>query len=273
MTSRAFQSLLFVPGSRPERFAKALASGADLVCIDLEDAVPPEGKEEARAAALAAIGDERLALRINALTTAEGVADLLALSKAPRAPALLLMPKVEHAGEIAVARGALGAGAPGIVPLIETAAGLRALPEISAQPGVAALMFGGADFAGELGCDFAWEPLLHARSTIVAAAAAARLPAIDVPWIALDDAAGLENECRRAKSLGFAAKAAIHPAQVDAIHLAFRPTAADIAEAEEALAAFAAAGGAAVRHKGKMLEAPIIRRHQRNISMKGLIHA
>lgn len=268
-----FQSLLFVPGTRPDRFARALASGADMVCIDLEDAVPAAEKATARAAAIPALGDPKLALRINGVTTRAGLADLVALGDSGARPALLLAPKVESAAEIAVMRGALGDGAPLIVPLIETVAGLRAAPAIAAAPGVGALMFGGADFAAELGVDLAWEPLLFARSALVAAAAGAGVPAVDVPWIALEDAEGLEAECRRARALGFAAKAAIHPAQIGPIHAIFRPTAAEIADAEEALAAFDAAGGAAVRHKGRMLEAPIVRRHRRTIALKGLIHA
>lgn len=273
MSAAALQSLLFVPGTRPERFAKALSSGADIVCIDLEDAVPPAEKDSAREAALAALGDPRLALRINGVPTLAGLADLVALGRAGVRPPLLLVPKVEDAAEIGVIRGALGGAGAFIVPLIETARGLRAAPDIAREPGVAALMFGGGDFAAELGVELAWEPLLHARAALLLAAAEAGVPAIDVPWIALDDAHGLETEARRAKALGFAAKAAIHPAQIGPIHAVFRPTEAEIADAEEALAAFDAAGGTAVRHKGRMLEAPIVRRHQQTLALKGLINA
>lgn len=263
-------SILFVPGTRPDRFAKALASQADLVVIDLEDAVPAEGKLAAREAAIAALGagDSRLALRINGLRTRDGLADLLALAAAPVLPSVLMVPMVDSEAEIGIVTGVLGARAPGVIPLIETVKGLAASPAIAAAPGVAAVMFGGGDFSAEIGVDLAWEPLLHARSAFVLACAGAGVPAIDVPFIHMDDQPGLAAECAAARRLGFAAKAAIHPAQVEAINAAFRPSAEDIAEAEEAQRAFDAAGGAAVRFKGRMLEAPIMRKYQRILSMR-----
>ncbi len=258
-------SLLFVPGNRPDRFAKGLASDADIVCVDLEDAVPADDKARARAAAIAAIGP-RLAIRINAVTTRDGLADLLALAVAPALPPLILVPKIESPGEIAVIRGTLGGDAR-LVPLIETPLGLRHATKIAAAPGVVAVMFGGGDMAGELGTALAWEPLLYARQTLLMACAETGVPAIDVPWISLDDDDGLADEARRAQALGFQAKAAIHPAQLGAIHAAMRPSAALIAEAREALAAHAAGGGGAIRFKGRMLEAPIVRRYARIAAM------
>lgn len=258
-------SLLFVPGTRPDRFAKALASDADIVCIDLEDAVPAEGKAAARDAAIAAIGG-RIAIRINAVTTGTGLADLLALAAAPALPPLILVPMVESPGEIAVVRGTLGEHA-GIVPLIETPLALRRAADIAAAPGVVAMMFGGGDMAGVLGTALAWEPLLHARQALLLACAQAGVPAIDVPWIVLDDADGLDDEARRAHAIGFQAKAAIHPAQLDAIHAAMHPSKALLAEAHAALAAYAAGSGGAIRFAGRMLEAPIMRRYARIAAM------
>lgn len=267
------QSMLFVPGSRPERFAKALASGADCICIDLEDSVPEEGKGAARSAALAAMGDPRLAIRINGLTTRAGLADLLAVAEAARRPALLFIPKVESAAEIAIARAVLADQSTGFVPLVESVKGLENVSAIAREPGVAMLMFGGGDLSAELGVDLAWEPLLHARSQLVQASAGAGIPALDVPFIAMNDDAGLIAECARAKALGFAAKAAIHPDQIAPIHSVFRPTAEEIAEAQEAEEAFAASGGAVVRFRGKMLEAPVIRRYRQILALKGKIDA
>ena len=269
-----FQSLLFVPGNRPGRFAKALASGADCVCIDLEDAVPAAEKAQARAEALAAAGqDARLAIRINAVSTRAGLADLLALAEAQLRPELLLVPMVETAAEIALVRNVLADPAVHYIPLIETVAGLQNAGLIAAEAGVTALMLGGADFSAQLGVTLAWEPLLVARSQLVMAAAGAGRGAIDVPYIHLDDEAGLIEEAGKAKTLGFRAKAAIHPAQIAAIHRVFRPTADEIAEAEEAEAAFAAAGGAAVRFRGKMLEAPVMARYRQILAHKDRLDA
>nr|WP_315475063.1 CoA ester lyase [uncultured Sandarakinorhabdus sp.] len=271
------QSLLFVPGHRPDRFGKAASAGAGLTVIDLEDAVPAADKPAARAAALAQLGEDETALlgwglRINAVTTAAGIADLAGLGEAAVLPPVLLVPMVESPVELKIIANALGARCPGLVPLIETPAGLRAAHQIGQAPGVVALMFGGGDFSAELGVALAWEPLVTARSLLVMAAAEARVPAIDVPFIGLDDSDGLAEEACLARQLGFAAKAAIHPAQLPAIHQAFQPTAADVAEAQEALAAYAAGGGQAIRFTGRMLEAPFVRRYQAVLEAKDRMH-
>ena len=150
------QSLLFVPGHRPDRFGKAAAAGAGLTVIDLEDAVPAADKPAARAAALAQLGEDETALlgwglRINAVTTAAGIADLAGLGEAAVLPPVLLVPMVESPVELKIIANALGARCPGLVPLIETPAGLRAAHQIGQAPGVVALMFGGGDFSAELG--------------------------------------------------------------------------------------------------------------------------
>ena len=269
----AASCLLFVPGNRPERFGKALASGAELVCIDLEDAVPATAKAEARAAVVAALPSlprERIAVRINGLKTEAGLRDLLALKDAGVMPDTLLVPMVESAGELAPLQAV---GVPAFIPLIETAAGLAAATEIAVSPGVVAVMFGGGDLSGELGVELAWEPLAVARGQLILACARARVPAIDVPFVHMADADGLALETRRAQALGFAAKAAIHPDQVAIIQNIMQPQPADIAEARAALAAFAAGGGQAVRYKGRMLEAPLVRRLERLVAFEEKDHA
>uniref|UniRef100_UPI0035942313 aldolase/citrate lyase family protein n=1 Tax=Blastomonas sp. TaxID=1909299 RepID=UPI0035942313 len=121
---------------------------------------------------------------------------------------------------------------------------------------------GGGDFSAEIGVALAWEPLLTARQQLVLACAEAGVPAIDVPFIKLGDEAGLAEECAKARALGFAAKAAIHPAQVPVIDAAFAPSRAEINEATEALRAFEEGGGRAMRHNGRMLEAPMVKQYR-----------
>jgi (S)-citramalyl-CoA lyase len=221
--------------------------------------VPAEGKAEARRAAIEALGNPRLCVRFNGLTTDEGRADLEALGASTKRPPLLFVPMVESAAELAPA-AALGVP---LVPLIETPRGLRLAHGIAAAPGVAAMMFGGGDLSAALGVELAWEPLRTARGQFILACAEAQVPAIDVPFIYLDDEAGLAEETARAKALGFAAKAAIHPKQVAAIHRVMLPTPDEMDEARGAEAAFQAANGAAVRWNGRMLEAPVMRRYRR----------
>lgn len=266
-------SLLFVPGSRPDRFGKALASGADAVCIDLEDGVADAAKAQARAAALEALAGRppRVCLRINGLRTRTGLQDLVELASCGHRPELLLVPKVESAADIAIVSAV--AGASRIVPLIETPRGLAAAAEIAADPAVAAMMFGGGDLAAELGVKVEWDALRTARGLFILGCAQAGRPAIDVPYLALDDPEGLAAEARAAKALGFTAKAAIHPAQIAPIHAVLRPTEAEVAEALEAQRAFDAAGGGAIRFNGRLLDEPIMRGYRRVLAKQRNQHA
>lgn len=257
-------SLLFVPGSRPDRFAKAKAGGADLTVIDLEDAVAAEDKASARDVALGQMAQDKnaWAIRINPVPTAAGIRDLAVLVDTDTLPDVLLVPMVESAAELNVIVGVLGDRCPALLPLVETPKGLRHALEIASHDAVTAMMFGGGDFSGELGVELAWEPLLAARQQFILACAEAKKPAVDVPFIKLDDEAGLADECAKARAIGFAAKAAIHPRQLGVIKTAFAPSEAEVAEAREALAAYAAGGERAIRFNGRMLEAPFIKRYR-----------
>ena len=269
MVLKAFQSLLFVPGSRPERFGKALASGADVVVIDLEDAVGPADKDAARVAALAAMGDPRLGIRINGLRTRHGLADLLALAGAPTPPPFVMVPMVESAAELEIVHAALGPDV-ALLPLIETVRGLGQVEVVSSSPGVAGIMLGGADFAGELGVEMSWDALYAARSAVVMACAAARIASVDVPYLDLDNLEGLATDVARVKAMGFTAKSVVHPKHVPVVHRVMRPTGDEIAEAREAEQVYASAGEAAVRHNGKMLEAPVMARYRRILELEKL---
>ena len=268
---KPYQSLLFVPGSRPERFEKALVSGADLVTIDLEDAVGPADKDSARTAALQAMGPPNLGIRINGLRTVHGLADLVAIAAAPTPPPFIMIPMVESATEIEIVHAAL----PGValLPLIETVRGLRHADAIAASPAIAGVMLGGADFAGQLGVAMSWDALYAARAQIVMACAAAKVPAIDVPYLDLDNLDGLAEDVVRVKAMGFTAKSVVHPKHVAIVHNVMRPTADEIAEAREAEKIYADAGESAVRWNGKMLEAPVMARYRRILALEELGNA
>lgn len=269
---RPYQSLLFVPGSRPERFEKALASGADIVTIDLEDAVGPADKDTARKAALAAMGSDRLGIRINGVRTRHGLADLLAIAAAGAKPPYVMIPMVESVAEVEIVRAILGPDI-ALLPLVETVKGVRIADEVAAAPGIGGLMLGGADFAGELGVAMSWDALLAARAQIAMACASAKVPSIDVPYLDLDNLDGLADEVARVRDMGFTAKSVVHPKHIEVVHRVMRPTAEQIAEAHEAEAAYAAAGESAVRFKGKMLEAPVMARYRRILSLQELSNA
>jgi len=287
------RSLLFVSGEQPARFPKAMASGADVVCIDLEDAVAAQAKRRAREDVLAFALDQarisgdqdgglagdrpRLGLRINGLRTPESLEDVLALARCPVVFDYLLVPKVEHPQDLALFDGWLPASFKSLVALIESPLGIEQAHLIAAarrneMPRLAALMLGGADLSHELGARFDWNGLLFARGRLVNAAKAAGLQAWDVPHVDIGDADALLAETRAVVELGFDCKAAIHPAQVDVIHSAFAPSGDDVLWARGLLAALStrqAQGqdAGAFLYLGKMVDAPILERARRILAI------
>jgi citrate lyase beta subunit len=259
------RAILFVPGHRPDRFAKALAAGADAVVVDLEDAVPPAEKDAARAAVLArpaAPPGVAFGVRINPVASAAGIADLAALLGAAP-PDFLLLPKAESAEELRIVHRAFGGAGPRLVALIESAEGLARAGAIAAEPGCAALGFGGVDLAADLGCAVGWEPLLPHRAALVAAAARGGAALFDVPFLGLDDEPGLVEETRRVQALGFTGKLAIHPRQVAPIQAVFTPSAEQVAWARKVIAAMEAAAGGVSVVDGRMVDAPVARAARR----------
>ncbi|BDT67707.1 citrate lyase subunit beta [Comamonadaceae bacterium OS-1] len=263
--------MLFVSGEKPERFAKAMAGGADLVCIDLEDAVHPDRKQQARQEVLAwlaarpAQGACPVALRLNPLRTRDGFADMAALLASTAQVDWLLLPKVEHAADLQCVEGWAGAQFGALCALLETPLGIHQLPLIAAAGGkLRALMLGGADLAAELGAEFGWDGLLHARGQLVNAARAAGLQTWDVPHIDLQDPEALSTETRRVLGLGFDCKTAIHPQQIARIHAAHAPTPTELAWAQllvEAVPAGQSSG--AFLYQGRMVDAPLVRKARR----------
>lgn len=217
-------TLLFVPGNRADRFARALAAQPHGVILDLEDAVAPNSKSAARQSVLAWLSsDEARAtrilkgIRVNNLMTRDGIADLDALLQAPVLPDFVVLPEVESTYEVQLFAHHFSSQPAGVelVCSIESAVGLEAAVSIAgASPAVSMLAFGGGDLSRDLNCELSWEPLLFARSRVVQAAATARVVAVDVPWIDLSDEAGLIDEAERVHALGYRSKLAIHPAQV-----------------------------------------------------------
>ena len=260
------RSFLFAPGSKPEIFPKALASGADVVCIDLEDAVAPALKAAARAPSLAFLagtgGTPERALRINPMRSLDGVRDLASLANhAPIAAGLLVLTKVDDPEELRIVDSLLtehGSGL-GVIPLIETARGLEAVMAIAAAPRVASLLFGAVDLAAELGIPVAHEPLLYARSRVVHAAKRARVGVFDVPSLDFRNLEAVRSESEVAKRLGFTGKAVLHPSNVAVVNSVFTPSADEIAAAESIVAAFKASATGLVVMNGKLIEKPVVR--------------
>jgi len=253
------RSYLFVPGNRPERFAKALAAGADAVIIDLEDAVAPADKPAARDAVRAWLSPAHPVLvRINSADTAWFAADA-ELAGLPGVAGIVL-PKAEQAANIALLREK---GAPAVLPLIETALGLHQALALARQPGVERLLFGSIDFSLDLGIHEGVEELQAFRSHLVLASRLAGiLPPVDGVTTALDDGAQILDDARRARRNGFGGKLCIHPKQLAHVHAAFAPTAEEVAWAERILQAVEDTDGAAVALDGKMIDRPVLLKAQ-----------
>ncbi|WP_448212918.1 HpcH/HpaI aldolase/citrate lyase family protein [Colwellia sp. MEBiC06753] len=260
---KLLRSILFVPGSRSERFAKAQTSGADLCCIDLEDAVLPENKQSARQAVLDYLNNvsRDVCVRINGLDSELGQQDLTLITKAN--PAYIMLAKCHRPEHIKIAAAAMGENTK-IIALIESIEGVEQAYQIAtASNKVVALMFGGADVAAQLRCQFSFQPLLFVRSQLVMAAAKANIDLIDVPYIDFHDTDGLLAETSQVSELGFTGKAAIHPKQVAIIHQGFQPSSQQIAEAKAILSAVNSEDAGVVVVAGKMIDKPVIVAAQR----------
>jgi citrate lyase subunit beta/citryl-CoA lyase len=262
---------LFVPGDRPERFAKAAASGADVVIIDLEDAVAVPDKAMALASTVDRLvrGDLRALVRVNpigATTHDVEVSALLALTGDPGHGLLgIMVPKAEQPAELARLRAAFPADL-ALVPLVESALGLVHAVELSKVPGVTRLAFGAIDFSLDINAHSGDRYLDPARSALVIASRAAGIAApLDTPSIEIRDSDAVTAAARLARDFGFGGKLCIHPSQVGAVLTAFLPT--DM-EVEWARSVVGAEGGAA-QVDGQMIDRPVTERAKRILAKAG----
>jgi citrate lyase subunit beta/citryl-CoA lyase len=269
------RSILFVPGTREDRFSSAIGSGADAVVFDLEDSVEASHKAEARNAVRrfqTAAGDlgPLTLIRVNAFGSRWFQDDL---ELAGRLPDLggVVVPKAETIEALRVVAQVVGGER--VFPLLETARGvLNSASLADAIPSVPALLFGAEDLTAEIGAPrtTGGEELLFARSQVVLAAAAAGADAIDAVFTDVADADGLRRDATRARALGFRGKMTIHPGQIAVVNEIFSPSAAEIAQADKVVSAFTAAqaaGSGVLRMGNEMVDAPVVARAQRVLDL------
>ena len=261
---------LYVPGDRPERFAKALAAGADQVILDLEDAVAPERKAVARAAVADLLRDPpdgRLAVRPNGHGTPWHDDDLAMLAGLPTPPALRL-PKVEGPDDVDRVVGRFRTDDLEVTALVESALGIERAYDIARHPAVSAVALGEADLRGELGI-IAEPGLDWLRVRLVVAARAARLdpPNLSV-YPRLDDPEGLAASCRAGAALGLLGRTAIHPRQIPVIRAAFRPSPEEVERAEQVLAALTGGVGVARLADGRMVDEAMAVQARRTLQLR-----
>ncbi|MEC7763755.1 MAG: CoA ester lyase [Pseudomonadota bacterium] len=245
---------LFVPGNKPERFSKAVASGADAVILDLEDAVEPEEKDRARSLVTTDFTDRPVIVRINGSDTPWHAADLAAMRRLR--PSAVMLPKAEDPSVLTHIAEVLGQSTP-LLALIETARGIANARELAAHPSVARLVFGSIDFCVDMGCSHTRLALQPPRFELVLASRLAGcLAPIDGVTSNIADPKVTHDDALHARELGLTAKLCIHPRQVPEVFSAFGPTAAEIAWAQEVLAA----GDGAHAVAGEMVDAPVRKR-------------
>ena len=279
----ARRSLLFSPGDRPELMRKAPATGADVICFDLEDAVAPGRKDEARAAVREVLvdpdfdPDAEVCVRLTATAPA---ADLDALVGATRDGSdgpdsslgldAVMLPKVEDADRVErVAALCADRGLdPAVFALVETASGVLSAESIAAAAATSAVAFGAEDLAADVGATRTDEgtEVLYAREHVVLAASAADVDALDTVYTDFSDAEGLREETAFALTLGYDGKLAIHPSQIDPINEAFTPDAEEVEWAARVLDARDEADRAdrgVFSVDGEMIDAPLIAQAER----------
>lgn len=252
----SLRSWLFTPATKPDRFARAAEAGASALIIDLEDAVAPSAKHQARTTALRYLAElpaEHLpcALRINSPETRFGVDDLQCLLSSAAEPDYVMVPKCDSSALVRLVGSLLREAkkTAQIIAMIESARAVEMLDEIvSGEVKPAALVFGAADMAADLGAETVWEPLLGVRSRIVLVGARAGIAAVDSPWFNIADAVGLKEETKASVGLGFRSKCAIHPAQIATINEVLTPTDQQVARAREILLVSRQGAGAVDGH-------------------------
>ena len=273
---RPRRSFIFTPGLRPDMYPKALASGADIVCVELEDGIAPKDKAEARKNALAlfeqpqADDDVERIVRINSMRERFGIEDVNAIIASKTPPPALMMPKVRTPDEVVILNQLLTEAGHDtrLHVIIETNEGLEAAYEIAkCSDRIDAMFFGGVDMAAELRCQNNYDSLVYARSRVVHASAAAGLDVIDVPYLDLDDPDGMRREAERVRDLGFSGKGSIHPTQIAAINEVFTPSEVQIVRARRVIAEFEKADPGLVVIDGKLIEKPVLREMYRIVAI------
>lgn len=262
------RTFLFVPGNRPDRFVKALQTGADAVVFDLEDAVGIADKEQARAEIAAAWSELQqhgvpLVVRCNSVTSDLGKQDI-AWAKQLTGDWALLVPKAESAQALAHVHATLPQVP--LLPLIESAQGYAAMRELAAVEGVCRLALGHLDFMADTGlqCSEDESELAPLRFEIAMATRLSGLaPAIDGVTTALQDGERLCMDVQRALRFGFGGKLCIHPRQVEGVHQAMQPSAEELDWAHRVVAADESSGGSAVQVDGKMVDQPVVQHARR----------
>ena len=268
------RSFIFTPGLNPEMFPKALASGADMVCIELEDGIALKDKDEARKNTINSLktleikNDVELVVRVNCQRTKPGLLDLEAFIESKLNVKALMLPKVKTPDEISFIDDLLTDCNldTDLHVIMETNEALENIYDIAhASKRIVALYFGGVDMAAELRVPNSYENLIYARSKLVHAGASVGVDVIDVPYLDLEDMDGMKKEAELVRNLGFTGKGSIHPKQINILNEVFTPSKEEIIKAKKIVDQFNASDTGLVVIDGKLIEKPVLREMTRRI--------
>ena len=268
------RSFIFTPGLNPEMFPKALASGADMICIELEDGIAIKDKDEARKNTINALknlkinNDVELVVRVNCQRTKPGLLDLEAFISSKLNVKALMLPKVKTPDEITFIDDLLTDCNldTELHVIMETNEALENIYDIAhASKRIVALYFGGVEMAAELRVPNSYENLIYARSKLVHAGASVGIDVIDVPYLDLEDMDGMKKEAELVRNLGFTGKGSIHPKQINILNEVFTPSNEEIIKAKRIIDQFNASDTGLVVIDGKLIEKPVLREMKRRI--------
>ena len=268
------RSFIFTPGLNPDMFPKAIASGADMVCIELEDGIAIKDKEEARKNTIEALktlevkSGVELVVRVNCQRTKFGLLDLEAFISSKLKVKAIMLPKVKTPDEIKFIDDLLTDCNldTDLHVIMETNEALQNIYDIAhSSKRIVALYFGGVDMAAELRVPNSYENLLYARSKLVHAGASVGIDVIDVPYLDLEDMDGMKKEAELVRDLGFTGKGSIHPKQINVLNEIFTPSKEEISRAKKIVDQFSESDTGLVVIDGKLIEKPVLREMQRKI--------
>ena len=268
------RSFIFTPGLNPDMFQKAIASGADMVCIELEDGIAIKDKDEARKNTIEALktlevkSGVELVVRVNCQRTKFGLLDLEAFISSKLKVKAIMLPKVKTPDEIKFIDDLLTDCNldTDLHVIMETNEALQNIYEIAhSSKRIVALYFGGVDMAAELRVPNSYENLLYARSKLVHAGASVGIDVIDVPYLDLEDMDGMKKEAELVRDLGFTGKGSIHPKQINVLNEIFTPSKEEISKAKKIVDQFSESDTGLVVIDGKLIEKPVLREMQRKI--------
>ena len=268
------RSFIFTPGLKPEMFPKAISSGADMVCIELEDGIAIKDKDEARKNTFKALetlevkSGVELVVRVNCQRTKFGLMDLEAVVSSKTNVKAIMLPKVKTPDEITFIDDMLtdcGLDT-NLHVIMETNEALESIYDIAhASKRIVALYFGGVDMAAELRVPNEYKNLIYARSRLVHAGASVGVDVIDVPYLDLEDMDGMKKEAELVRDLGFTGKGSIHPKQINMLNEIFTPSKEEIIKAKKIVDQFNESDTGLVVIDGKLIEKPVLREMQRKI--------